>query len=270
MEYIDKNKSRGWAHALIKDFLERRKREDGKYPDDLYTAFRADPQCKDDMVNKLMEDNGHRCCYCMASIKGTTIEHVILNSTKTQEDFDKYFGMDSELDRNNIRLATDFLANPSDVPPFPHTIAYENLIPSCFGYLPGCSSKCCNIYRGEKFVYPLVFRKNINSEVEYYSDGRVVWKEDPEDKIPTVTKLGLDCLELKAIRRIWYFLCTNGLTCEYRYKEKVVYTLIDELGDTTNNKEKKDMRNMLMNFLKTEYWNLLEKYQYFNDINKFI
>lgn len=46
MEYIDKSKSRLWAHELIRNFLKRRFDEDGKYPDDLYAAFRADPECK--------------------------------------------------------------------------------------------------------------------------------------------------------------------------------------------------------------------------------
>ena len=32
MEYIDKSKSREWAHALIKEFLKRRLEEDGEYP----------------------------------------------------------------------------------------------------------------------------------------------------------------------------------------------------------------------------------------------
>ena len=100
----------------------------------------------------------------MRDIKGTTLEHVILNSTKTKDKYDEYFQMESELEKDNMMLAKDFLENPKEVPPFPHTIAYENLIPSCFGYLPTGSSKCCNNYRGEKFVHPLVFRKNISAE----------------------------------------------------------------------------------------------------------
>ena len=46
MEYIDKNKSREWAHELIKEFLKRRLEEDGEYPEDLYAAFSGDPEFK--------------------------------------------------------------------------------------------------------------------------------------------------------------------------------------------------------------------------------
>lgn len=268
MEYIDKNKSREKAHRLIKDFLDRVKKECKTYPDDLYAAFRGNKDCKDELVSLLLDDSGHHCCYCMASIDGTTIEHVILNSIKSQEQFDKYFEKESELDRSNIRLAKDFIESQSDVPPFPHTIAYENLIPSCFGYLSpnSCSSKCCNIYRGEKFVYPLVFRKNINSEIIYYSDGRVEWSKDPEEVTPTITKLGLDCAELKAIRRIWCFLSSKNLSCDDKNRELTINCLIDELEDS---QKEKNMLNMLLNFKNKEYWKLLEKYQYFNDYSKF-
>lgn len=268
MEYIDKNKSRAWAHQLLKDFLQRRLEEDGKYPDDLYAAFRADPACKDAFVAKLLEDNEGRCCYCMASILGTTLEHVILNSTSDKQKYNEYYTIESDLDKENMKLAKDFLDNPGEIPPFPHTIAYENLIPSCFGYLPSTSSKCCNNYRGEKFVYPLVFRRNIHTEVHYYPNGNIVWAEDPEEIIPTVTKLGLDCTELKCIRRIWHFLASNGLSAEEPNRQKTIITLITDLGIPVT-KEEKEMQQMLINFKKPEYWKLLSKYTYFNDPTKF-
>lgn len=82
MEYIDKSKSREWAHALIKEFLKRRLEEDGEYPNELYNAFMGDTNCKDAFVKRLLEDNNHRCCYCMRDIKGTTLEHMIPRSVK--------------------------------------------------------------------------------------------------------------------------------------------------------------------------------------------
>lgn len=268
MEYIDKNKSRAWAHQLIKDFLRRRIEEDGKYPDDLYAAFRADPECKDAFVAKLLEDNEGRCCYCMASIRGTTLEHVILNSTSDNDKYKEYFSIESDLDKENMKLAKDFLENPSEVPPFPHTIAYENLIPSCFGYLPNGASKCCNNFRGEKFVHPLVFRPNIHSEVKYYPNGNIIWTADPEDIIPTITKLGLDCLELKCIRRIWYHLASRGLSADEQYRDATINTLVSDFGEPSGKKEK-EMLAMLVNFKKRDYWKLLAKYTYFNDPTKF-
>ncbi len=268
MEYIDKSKSREWAHSIIKAFLKRRLDESGKYPEDLYAAFRADPECKNAFVERLLEDNSHRCCYCMRDIKGTTLEHVIPNSTKSPDKYGEYFQLESELDKGNIILAKDFLERPGDVPPFPHTVAYENLIPSCFGYLPSGQSKCCNNYRGDKFVHPLVFRKNISKEVTYKTDGNITWSEDPEPVVPTLTKLGLDCTELKAIRRIWFYLASNGLSCEDSNRETTIEVLLNELGVPSNMKER-EMQNMLLNFKKPEYWKLLERYTYFNDVGKY-
>jgi len=268
MEYIDKNKSREWAHELIKEFLKRRLEEDGEYPKDLYAAFKGYPECKDAFVEKILEDNNHRCCYCMRDIKGTTLEHMIPQSVKTQKDFSKYFQNESYLDISYMILAQDFLDNPHEVPPYPHTIAYENLIPSCFGNLPSGAPKCCNNYRKDKFVQPLVFRPNIHEEVKYYGDGNIVWTEEPEDpeypegKNPTIVKLGLACLELKAIRRIWYYLSSHDLNCEDTNKNLAIDDLLIELG-TPKDAEDRNMQQMLINFKKPEYWELLKKYTYF-------
>jgi hypothetical protein len=268
MEYIDKNISREWAQTLIKDFLKRRLDEDGKYPEDLYGAFMGDPSCKDLFVARLLDDNNHRCCYCMRDIQGTSLEHMIPRAVKTKSGYEKYFEKESQLDADNMMLAQEFLDKSKDVPPFPHTLAYENLIPSCIGNLPSKSAKCCNNYRKDQFVYPLVFRPEIHEEVKYYNNGNITWPEDPEETIPTLTKLGLDCLELKMIRRIWYYLSKNGLGCEEANRDKTIYDLLIEIGEPTNSEER-NMQQMLRNFKKPEYWKLLEKYTYFNNTKLF-
>lgn len=264
MEYIDKNKSREWTHELINAFLKRCLDENGKYPEDLYAAFKGDPNCKDLFVNRLLEDNHYRCCYCMRNIKGTTLEHMIPQTVKTPEDFAKYFELESDLDSENIMLTQKFLDTPKDVPPYPHVIAYENLIPSCFGNLPSKSAKCCNNYRKDQTIQPLVFRPNIHKEIKYKANGNIVWTEDPEPIIPTLSKLGLDCLELKAIRRIWHYLVNHNMGFEDANRNKTIDDLLIELGKPTNCQEN-NMQQMLLNFKKPEYWKLLEKYSYFNN-----
>ena len=262
MEYIDKNKSREWAHELIKEFLKRRLDEDGEYPEDLYAAFKGDPNCKDAFVDRLLEDNNHRCCYCMRDIKGTTLEHMIPQSVKTLDAFSKYFQHESNLDITNMILAKEFIDNPKEVPPYPHTIAYENLIPSCFGNLPSGASKCCNNFRKDKFVQPLVFRPGIHEEIKYYANGNIIWTKDPEVENPTIVKLGLDCLELKAIRRIWYYLSSHDLNCEDANKNLAIDDLLIELG-VPKDTDDRNMQQMLLNFKKSEYWELVKKYTYF-------
>ena len=263
MEYVDKSKSRQWAHRLIRTFLMKRLEEGyAACSSDLYESFRTDKKCKDAFVERLLEDSGHRCCYCMRDIRGTTLEHVIPKSVESREEFDKYFLMESDLDKENIMLESDFLAHPKDVPPFPHTIAYENLVPSCFGNIPGGSPKCCNLFRGDKALYPLMFRRHISEEVRYRTDGTISWKEDPEPVVPTITKLGLDCPELKVIRKIWYYLSSHGLSCDDANRVSTIEILLDDLGDDPG-------REMLQNFMKPEYWKMLSNYTYFNDKSRF-
>lgn len=260
MEYIDKNKSREKAHKLIKEFLKEcfDKQEDCSA--DLYSVLKGN--FKNDLKNILLEDSNNHCCYCMRDLKGPTLEHVIPQKVKSQEDFSKYFEMDSRLDSENIMLEAEFIINPKETPPFPHTVAYENLIPSCTGkFAASRNSKWCNNYRGDRFIRPLIFRENIHNEIKYKINGSIVWSEDRADVFPTVNILGLNCLELKAIRRIWYYLSTHNLSCDESNKDRVINDIIT----ITEPQE----REMLLNFKNKEYWNLLSQYTYFNNVERF-
>ena len=259
MEYIDKDKSRNKAHELIKSFLE----EQEECSEDLYSTFQGDFRQR--LKEMLLNDSDNRCCYCMRDLKATTLEHVIPRSVNNQEGFSKYFEIESKLDKENIILEREFLNNSGNVPPFPHTVAYENLIPSCSGHLASRGSKSCNNYRGDKFIQPLVFRQGIHNEIKYKINGFVEWtEEDLGTVFPTITSLGLNSLELKAIRRIWYYLSSKNLSCDESNKDKVINGIITELDDGDQ------MLEMLMNFKKTEYWKLLSQYTYFNNVELFV
>lgn len=220
-----------------------------------------DKDRKDAFVERLLDDNNHRCCYCMRDIKGPTLEHMIPQSVKSQEVFSKYYEHESNLDADNIILTQEFLNNPGKVPPFPHVIAYENLIPSCYGNLP-LKKKCCNNFREDKPIQPLVFRPNIHEEIKYYANGNIVWTEDPEDTKPTIVKLGLNCLELKAIRRIWHYLVNHNMDCDEAHKNIAIDDILIEMG-VPKDIHGSNMQQMVMNFKRAEYWDLLKKYTYF-------
>jgi hypothetical protein len=260
MEYIDKNKNREAAHKLIKGFLKECLKEEKSCLNDLYSIFNGEN--KKELKEILLKDTDNHCCYCMRNLQGSTLEHVITQKVNNQEDFYKYFEIESELDKQNIILETEFLNNPKDVPPFPHTVAYENLIPSCLGTFASGTSKSCNNHRGDRFIQPLIFRKDIHNEIKYKKDGSVEWIKEEAD-IPTVISLGLNCLELKAIRRIWYYLSSNNISCDESNKDVVIYDIITELENED------EMLNMLMNFKKVEYWRLLSQYTYFNNVEIF-
>ena len=269
MKFIDKNKGKAQADQRIEMFLRSFK---GNYPDDLYGALRTDTICKNDLVFQLLQENEGRCCYCMRDIKGTTLEYVVPRSINDKSEYERYLVLDSELQNAAMVLEEDFLQAPTIIPPYPHTIAYENLVPSCFGNFGSETAKCCNNKRGDLFIHPLIFRKTIEDEIEYKTNGSVVWKNEPYDPndpqalVSTITILGLDCLELKAIRMIWCHLATNGLSYANVDRKEVIYTLISNLSRY----EDKGLLEMLCNFESDEYWSLIAKYSYFNDANKFV
>lgn len=271
MEYTEKVAAEQQAHALIEDFLRRLLSGENPIPSDLYEALGDDRMPDGDATIKtrqkltslILNENKGRCCYCMRDINHATLEHVILNSICEQEEYSKYLNMPSELKGGSMILASKYIESDNhDVPPYPHTIAYENLLPSCDGKIPSNSSNvvCCNLYRGSKFVYPLTFRKNIHREVNYYPNGNIFWEADPRqaDDIPTITKLGLDCSELRMIRRIWFYICSNSLQYSLNSKEEIIYALIADMDSNDD--------EMLMNFMQDNYWNILSEYKYFNNI----
>lgn len=284
MEYIDKQNNKQWAHTLLDDFLTRCRQNGEPIPEDLYKALQSDRkgrfhtfQCYSE---KILAENEYRCCYCMRRIKKhpvsnrypLTLEHVIVRTIISQSDYDAYFSMESDLEKKDMILASNF-ENSSKYPPYPHTIAYENLIPSCRGdFLRiGTSSKTCNHCRGNEFVHPLVFRKNIRDEIRYYSDGTVEWTADRGDGrngIPYVNLLGLNYIDLRLIRRIWYYLTHEHL--DYNSKETKIHVfniIVAELSD--EDEESREILENLQKIKNDDYWKLVGDYDYFKQSDLF-
>ena len=113
------------------------------------------------------------------------------------------------------------------------------------------------------------------SEFKYKKTGYVIWPVDSdiqgderkkllEEHKKTIEHLKLNCPELVAIRKIWFFLSSLGKDCDQSEKDKTVFYLTND--DTLTEEEK----NMLNNFWSDNYWILLAEYRYFNDRNKFV
>lgn len=296
MEYVDKNKGAEKAHSILNGFMIRCS-EDALLPDsDLYSKLDSDRNLdepnsdttKNILKRQLLQESNNRCCYCMRSIdeKNTTLEHIIPNKISDAhryEEYKVYFTNDSW---NNLVFSKDFLANPRwPYRAFPHTIAYENLIPSCNGKFAKITSadihaqdnritKCCNNKRSDEFVMPFVLNQQMVNEFKYLSSGYVIWPVNGEIKgnerkklvvehKKTIDILGLNCDELVAIRRIWCFLSSINKDCADKIKDRTVLFLTED-DDLTD-----DELNMLRNFWSDNYWCLLEEYRYFNDKAKF-
>ena len=295
MEYIDKTKGALQAHSLLSDFLSRCKIDGFSVSDDLYSKMKSDRDTNilnaDTTYNilkkQLLEESNNRCCYCMRNIKmdnDTTLEHIIPNKVSSKEEYNQYLSFGFSWPK--VIFSKDFLSNSSfDLDVFPHTIAYENLIPSCNGKFAKNNSndvhahdkrepKCCNNKRGNKFIIPFVLNLQMVREFKYRKDGYVTWPVnsclDEDERIrlsqnhkDTIEELGLNCPELVAIRKIWYFLSSEKIDCSINNRDDIIYSILkDEFLI-------EEEISMLLNFSNDNYWCLLNEYNYFNDISKF-
>lgn len=271
MEYIDKTKLRDEGEAIIDAFLERLQ-EAGKYPDDLYEAFKSDKDengeySKDKLIKVLLTEQENRCCYCMKKLNQEkdeiTLEHLILNSITERRKYNEYLKRYTVLNAK-VCLAKDFInKNETNTPPYPHTVAYENLAASCNGKLFSRTEKivqCCNLKRENKYMEPIVLYDTIHDEFEYTANGYTIWKNETA-MFPTTSILGLNAPVLRMIRRIWLYAKDNQIDLEKTDRQKVLFELLGEFTDKefaeTNNLE------ILSNFLNDGYWKLLLKYSYF-------
>ena len=298
MEFIDKSRGQQQAHTLLNAFLLRCRDESFNTSEDLYEKMGSgrdlsDPTAENTKVilkRQLLQENNGRCCYCMRSIdeNNTTLEHIIPNKIPSQKEYDLYQPFFPKHIWQNMVFAGYFLSNPRwPFRAYPHTIAYENLIPSCDGKFARSSSptlhsrddresKCCNNKRGSKFVIPFVLNQQMVSEIKYKSDGYVVWPvtdnsiQGEERKRlllihkNTIDNLNLNCPELVAIRRIWFFLTSLGQDCTKDNQGRTILFLTEDPSLSLEEEE------MLKNFWSDNYWCLLEEYRYFNDRNKFV
>ena len=100
----------------------------------------------------------------------------------------------------------------------------------------------------------------------YTVDGWAEWTEDPkppESKENAINILGLNKSVLRMVRRIWFFCNDNNLNPHRDKKDVVVNTMMGYLAspDMTEGEA-----NMLLNFKKDKYWNLLLEYEAFTTI----
>jgi hypothetical protein len=263
MEFIDKTKLKVDRENIISDFLDE---FNNNYHKNLYSKFK-NPR-RQEFINLLLEEQNNRCCYCMKNLDvqkdNISLEHLIPQSIVAKSEFDEYINSETVLNEENVCLENDFIksANPK-VPPFPHTVAYQNLVVSCSGV--DCPSKIkrekpthCNEFRGKKNITPIVLYKTINDDIEYRDNGFVLWKNETED-FPTIEKLGLNDVTLKMIRHIWLYASDKGinlLNVTTHEKDEFLYDLIAEIDS------KED--DILLSFFENEQrWDLLKHYDYF-------
>lgn len=290
MKVIKKSENKVKAHCLIDGFLTRCQ-EGGQWPTDLYQELSSDKDANgkktfDQFRDELLKESNGLCCYCMRklSITNTTLEHIIPNKLETEDEYNKYQHYYSQNEWAKMIFSKSFLQQPYwPQSSYPHTIAYENLVPSCDGKMADLrtsdekakhigdsrDSKCCNIKRGNDFVPPFIFSESMCKEFEYRNNGLLIWndaspKEAERKRKVVADTLGLNCEELRTIRRIWFFLASNHYACNgiSQEEKEAILLCIAAFAKPTE-------RDSIYKFQNPKYWDLLEEYDFFNDTSKF-
>ena len=220
MRFIDKSKveNRIKGLAINRQILELCWNESARS----YSGLNYDDVDKTSIISHIVGEQDGLCCYCMRNLhvkaegnhrKNTTLEHVIPHKIREQEwlrDRDGY-RMFPLLKENHIAVCYGGMLNNASIecemPPFPHFIAYDNLVASCDGQTLNeigeeIPQHCCNNKRGNSYVEPLYFHAHISSEVSYDNRGHVQCREE---FIPYLGENGVNimCPFLNKVRLFW-------------------------------------------------------------------
>lgn len=244
MLYIDKNTHKQAGDEVIDDFLNTCCRTpDGRYQGIRYDKTRdagTNPafcsangrSFRKRLVNILLDNQQRRCCYCLRKLKINkvdgddelvTLEHIIPRGFESGAAKLAYYQRCSTIDSTKVLLTDEFESSAvQTLPPYPHKVAYNNIVASCNGTFPnelssrgGKSRICCNEARIEKDAYPVYFLPNIADMVVYSSNGDINAKSGSgyETEITTlISSVKLQCQSLLDIRQLWFELHR----CNYR------------------------------------------------------
>jgi hypothetical protein len=203
MIYIDKTLRKQQADVVVGNYIVSQ-RNNG-YDCSYYNMSRS--PYKNRLRDILIAEQNNLCCYCMKKLKKdetTTIEHVIPKGPDTTEAILSLYKLKYPNYFTDV-IHRDQFFTTSPFPPFPHQIAYQNLVVACNGILQEYSTKpfCCNQKRGHKEIVPLIFNSNIANIITYTRSGVLASTNDDSEIKSTITVLNLNNDTLKEIRILW-------------------------------------------------------------------
>jgi hypothetical protein len=163
-----------------------------------------------------VSEQNYKCCYCCRHIvnnQTTELEHIIPRTRSQIDQFEPYYIL-SDILRTNVIPQSVFTTATAQLnkPPFPHHIAYQNIVASCNGRTFESSDNftCCNRVRKDDFIPPFNL---MEGSIEYLPDGTIVY-------MPEITNREyLDILNLNKgvlinVRRLWYLFAQSELTLD--------------------------------------------------------
>lgn len=168
----------------------------------------------DDFREYFVDEQDKKCCYCSREIvndRTTELEHIIPRTKSDIAEFEDYYVFSQTL-RDNVIPQSTFENTNEELakPPFPHHIAYHNIVASCNGRTFEASNNftCCNRERKDDFVPPFNLMQDA---IGYLPDGTIVYLSD----LPNRTYFGILNLDkdiLNDIRRLWFLFSRSDLT----------------------------------------------------------
>ena len=158
-------------------------------------------------------------------------------------------------------------------PPFPHNVAYNNLVLSCLGTFPDenrpASNMCCNIKRQEKYAFPAYYFPDIQQYISYKTDGTIIVEIAApfyEDIHNLVCSTKLFIRPLNEIRRLWYELRHTN------YRDIYSCRNTDERRELLSSKlismTLEDKKKFISKYIKDDYWKTFMLYHKFYSIMK--
>lgn len=275
MRYIDKNAKRAEGRNITDKYLVNECRTidpvtgNIRYMNVDYSGSFTNRGYKNKLLELGMTLQNKFCCYCLREIgkkQSATLEHIIPQSSATADGYNRY----NELSEHEIILTSDFVsAHNQSCPPYPHTVAWNNLVVSCNGCFPldnNVSSHCCNNARSSDFAPPVYYLRDIGSRIVFMQDGTMMaGNGDLHDDVQsTINAAKLNYSALKEIRRLWYLLRNRP----YREIVKCLYDRdlrIQTLCSISSMENLADIR-FVYKYLKDEYWEVFMKYHLFYTI----
>jgi hypothetical protein len=190
-----------------------------------------------------------------------TFEHII--PQKAKDETRDYYKSAPNLSVDEVVLTSVFShTENASYPPYPHTVAYNNLVASCNGtFSDGTSALCCNNRRGDLTAYPIYYFADASSKIKYLPDGVAISIDCDPLVSDMIDHTGLNCGMLKDIRYMWcklHDVSEDELArCSASAEERKKLLLSIMFND------KKDPSNLIIKFEKDEYWAKLMNYKFF-------
>lgn len=163
-----------------------------------------------------VDEQNNKCCYCtrdIANNNSTELEHIIPRTKSSIAQFNPYYNFSVILAKNVVPQGTFELATTKlQKPPFPHHIAYHNIVASCNGVTFEASNNftCCNRERKDDFVPPFNLMKD---SIGYLQDGTIVFLSDLTNR-SYFGILNVDKDILNDIRRLWFLFSESTLSIQ--------------------------------------------------------